>query len=148
MKLPIFSKALGFSLLSLYVNPALYAYNPYLACPHVTCPIYVGFRPTVLASSFCSLLPTNKILKETSLDLKSFLRFSLDGRPIKFQIHLCRENIVGIIKDSLAPPPEKKIGGARAPPFRHLWLRVTSFPFCYQPNLFFHLNVVVPESFI
>ena len=30
-----------------------FAYSPYLSCPHVTCPIYVGFRPTVLASGFC-----------------------------------------------------------------------------------------------
>ena len=29
-----------------------FAYNPYLARPHVTCPIYKGFRPTVLASLF------------------------------------------------------------------------------------------------
>ena len=58
MRFSIFSDALGFSLLSLYVNPVLqYAYNPYLACPHVTSPIYVNFRPTVLASSFCSPNP-------------------------------------------------------------------------------------------
>ena len=127
MKLPIFSKALGFSLLSLYVNPAL-CLQFILACPHVTCPIDVGFRPTVLASSFCSLHPTNKILKETSLDLRSFLRsflgFSLDGRPIKFQIHSCRGNIVGIIRAfrKLGPPPwpplKKKWEGQapRSPP--------------------------------
>ena len=30
-----------------------FAYSPYLSCPDVTCPIYVGFRPTVLASGFC-----------------------------------------------------------------------------------------------
>ena len=30
-----------------------FAYNPYLACPHVTFSTYMGFRPTVLASSSC-----------------------------------------------------------------------------------------------
>ena len=54
---PIFSEVLGFSLLTLYVNAAL------------------GFRPTVLAFSFCSPHPTNKILKKTSLDLKLFPGF-------------------------------------------------------------------------
>ena len=52
----IFSDALGFSLLGLYVDPVLYAFSR----PHVTCPIYVGFRPTVLASSFCSPTPPTK----------------------------------------------------------------------------------------
>ena len=72
------------------------ANNPYLACPHVTCPIYEGFRPTVLAPSFCSPHPTNKIFNKTSLDLSSFLGFNFDGRRIKFQIHSCRGNIVEI----------------------------------------------------
>ena len=62
----------------------------------MTCPVYVGFRPSVLASSFCSPHLTNKILKKTSLDLSSFLDFNFDGRPIKFQIHSCRSNIVEI----------------------------------------------------
>ena len=30
--------------------PDFLCYNAYLACPHVTCPIYIGFIPTVLAS--------------------------------------------------------------------------------------------------
>ena len=60
----------------------------------MTCPGYVGFRPTVLASRFCFPYPTNKILKKTSLDLSSFLGLNFDGRPIKFQIHSCRGNIV------------------------------------------------------
>ena len=135
----------------------------------MNCPIYVSFRPTVLASSFCSpragggavdlggpsvfqggpkfeikhksrclqknqflnwrLAPpgpfatalffphltnmsiggpghlwpalcfphrTNKIIKKTSLDLSCFLGFNFDGRPIKFQIHSCKGNIVEI----------------------------------------------------
>ena len=81
----------------------------------MTCPIDVGFRPTVLASSFCSLHPANKILKETSLDLSFFLDFSLDGRPIKFQMHSCRGNIVGIIRAPQGPPEKKKWGGQGPP---------------------------------
>ena len=83
MRPPIFSEALGFSLLSLYVHPAL-SYNPYLACSQMTCPIYVDFGLTVLAFSFCSPYPTNKIFKEDTLILSSFLSFTFDGRPIKF----------------------------------------------------------------
>ena len=63
------------------------ACTPYLACPHVTCPIYVGFRPTVLAFSFCSPRSTNKILKKTSLGICSFLGFNFDGRPSIKYIH-------------------------------------------------------------
>ena len=37
-----------------------FSYNPCLACPHVTCPTYVGSKPTVLASSFCSPYPQTK----------------------------------------------------------------------------------------
>ena len=40
--------------------------------------------------------PTNKFSEETSLDLSSFLGFNFDGRPIEFQIHSCRGNIVEI----------------------------------------------------
>ena len=96
MKPPIFSEALGFSLLSLYVNPALCLQTIFIACPQMTCPVYVGFGLTVLASSFCSPHPTNKIFKEDTLILSSFLSFNFDGRPIKFQIHSCRGNIVKI----------------------------------------------------
>ena len=39
------------------------AYNPYLACRHVTCPMYVGFRPTVLASSFCITIKIFDVVK-------------------------------------------------------------------------------------
>ena len=39
-----------------------FACNPYLACPHVTCPIHVGFRPTVLASCITiRVIMTSKI---------------------------------------------------------------------------------------
>ena len=93
---PIFSKALGFSLLSLYVNLALSLQPLFSLSTCDICPIYVGFKPTVLASSFCFSHLTNKILKKTSLDLSSFLGFNFDGRPIKFRIHSCRGNIVEI----------------------------------------------------
>ena len=62
-------------------------------------------------------LPTNKILKKTSLDLSSFLGFSFDRRPIKFQIHSYRGNIVEINAKIRAPQgPTEKRGGARATP--------------------------------
>ena len=57
---------------------------------------------------------TNKILKKTTLDISFFLGFTFDGRPIKFQIHSCRGNIVEI-NAYIRPPTEKKVGGARAP---------------------------------
>ena len=36
-----------------------FAYNPYLACTHVTCPTYEGFRPTVLVSTVVSASKIN-----------------------------------------------------------------------------------------
>ena len=81
MRLPILFELPGFSLLSLYVSPAL-CLRSILACPHVTCPIYVGFRPTVLAFSFCSPYLTNQILKKTSRDLSSFLGFNFHGSDV------------------------------------------------------------------
>ena len=93
---PHFLQALGFILLSLYVNPPLSLRSIFSLSTCDICPINVGFRLTVLAFSFCSPHPTNKILKKTSLDLSSFLGFNFDGRPIKFQIHSCRLNIVEI----------------------------------------------------
>ena len=72
MSSPIFYEALGFSLLSLYVNPALCLQPIFSLSTCDTCPVYMGFRPTVLAFSFCSPHPTNKILKKTCLDLSSF----------------------------------------------------------------------------
>ena len=70
---PIFSEALGFSLHSLYVNPALCLQPIFSLSTCDTCPIYVGFRPTVLASSFCSPHPTNKL--EDISGFKLFLGF-------------------------------------------------------------------------
>ena len=54
------------------------------------------FLPQEDCAFFCSTHPPSKILKKTSLDLSSFLGFNFDGRPIKFQIHLCRGTIVEI----------------------------------------------------
>ena len=82
---PIFSEALGFSLLSLYVNPALCLQSIFNLSSHVLTSIYVGFRPTVVASSVCFPHPTNKISNKTSLDLSSFLGFNFNGKPIKFK---------------------------------------------------------------
>ena len=96
MRPPIFCEALGFIQLSLHVNPALCLQPIFSLSTRDICLIYVGFRPTVLASSFCSSHPRNKILKKTFLDLSSFLGFNFDGRPIKFQIHSCRGSIVEI----------------------------------------------------
>ena len=63
MKTPIFSEALGFSLLNLFVSLALCLQPIFCLSTFDICPIYVGFRPTVLASSFCYPYPTNKILR-------------------------------------------------------------------------------------
>ena len=52
--------------------------------------------------------PHKQNLKKTCLDLSSFLGFNFDGRPIKFQIHSCRGNIVKINAKIRSPP---------APPF-------------------------------
>ena len=78
---PIFSEALGFSLLILYVNRDLCLQSIF------SLSIYdmsnLGGRQTH-GSCFWFLFPhpTNKILKKTSVDLSSFLGFNFDGRPI------------------------------------------------------------------
>ena len=55
-------------------------------------------KPSKESSIFQTLdtISLVKILKETSLDLSSFLSFNFDGRPIKFQMRSCRGNIVEI----------------------------------------------------
>ena len=55
-----------------------------------------GIAPFAPSGYALAPYPINKILKKTSLDLSSFLDFNFDGRPIKFQIHSCRGNIVEI----------------------------------------------------
>ena len=95
MKPPIFSEALGFSLLSLNVNPALCLQSIFNLSTNDMSNL-CGLRTPVLASSFCSPTPKTKFLKKTSLILSSFLGFNFDGRPIKFQIHSCRGNNVEI----------------------------------------------------
>ena len=71
---PIFSEALGLSLLSLYVNPTLYLRSIFsLSCDIF--PIYVGFKPTVLACSFCSPPPHKQIFKEDISGFKLFPGF-------------------------------------------------------------------------
>ena len=68
-----------------YVNPALCLQPIFsLSTCDILCTNYVGFRLTILASSFCSPHPTNKFFKKTSLDLSFYLGFNFDGRPIKF----------------------------------------------------------------
>ena len=90
---PHFLQALGFSLLSLYVNPALYLQSIFSLS---TCAMSNLCGLWTHGSCFCSPHPTNKILKKTSLDLRSFLGFNFDGRPIKFQMYSHRGNIVEI----------------------------------------------------
>ena len=119
---PTFFEALGFSLLSLCVNPALCLQSIFsLSTCGNLCPIYVGFRPTVFASNFCSPHPTNKTLKK-SLDFSSFLGFNFDNKSMEFQMHSCRGNIVEMNTyryiRALRAPPEKKVEnqGPPAPP--------------------------------
>ena len=95
MRPPIFSEALGFSLLSLYVNPALCLQSIFslsICAMSNLCGLWTS------GSCFLFLFrpPTNKILKKTSLDLSFFLGFNFDGRSIKFQMHSHRGNIVEI----------------------------------------------------
>ena len=62
---PIFSEALGFSLLSLYVSPALCLQPIFSLSTCDICPIYVGFRPQ---------LELDRFLAEFKFEFKRYLQ--------------------------------------------------------------------------
>ena len=91
MRSPIFTDVLGFSLLSLYVNPA-------------PCRQFIFSLSTSDMSSLCGVqthgscfyflfpLPQKQNFKENISEFKLFPGFNFDGRLIKFQIYSCRGN--------------------------------------------------------
>ena len=110
---------------------------------------YVGFKPTILAFSFCSLHPTNKILKKTSMDLCSFLGFNSDGRPIKFQIHSCKGIIAEANTQITVGPPAflllRKSGGQSPllPPPMANRSRTTGSAFNIYTSISLHTSIIM-----
>ena len=66
-----------------------FAYNSYLACPRVTCPISVGFKPTVLASTVvaASQLNFNVIITFLNCDIKNLIvMWKLEPRTVGLKL--------------------------------------------------------------
>ena len=78
---PIFSEALGFSLLILYVNRDLCLQSIFSLSIYDMSNLG-GLQTHGSCFWFLFPHPANKMLKKTSLDLSSFLGFNFDGRPI------------------------------------------------------------------